>query len=188
MHYIAKLLSHGGKNKCLCRGNCATKHCPCKVRGYYCTSGCHPKSNANCKNSDNKDTLLESRKLKSISSRKKSPRTSISSQLETLCVEWGGEYKDTQLVNTCPIDNFITLISLHISPIRSAFGYLQTTMNNELRDFFTKIQLGEFDSLRYLLSKEMDIQEKYFAIDFYGSEYSMVKRLVNIGLSCSTGG
>ena len=57
-------------------------------------------------------------------------------------------------------------------------------MNNELRDFFTKIQLGEFDSLRYLLSKEMDIQEKYFAIDFYGSEYTMVKRLVNIGLSC----
>ena len=34
MHSIAKLLSHGGKNKCLCRGNCATKHCPCKVRGY----------------------------------------------------------------------------------------------------------------------------------------------------------
>ena len=66
-------------------------------------------------------------------------------------MEWGGEYKDTQLVNTCPIDNFITLISLHIGPIRSAFGYLQTTMNNELRDFFTKIPLGEFDSLRYFL-------------------------------------
>ena len=42
MHTIANLLSHGRKNKCLCRGNCATKHCPCKVSGYYCTSGCHP--------------------------------------------------------------------------------------------------------------------------------------------------
>ena len=224
MHTIANLLSQGTKNKCLCRGNCATKHCPCKMRGYYCTSGSHPKSNSNCKNSDNKNTLLESHKLKSKVTppiRKKSPKKSHSFsipfddvidsniaqkdahrcspsiqlgeitdlapsflQLETLCVEWGGDYKDTQLVNTCPIDNYITLISLHINPIRSAFRYLQTKMSNELSDFFTKIQLGKFDSLRYWLSKEMNIQENYFAIDFYGSEYTMVKHLTNIGISC----
>ena len=65
MHTIANLLSHGRKNKCLCRGNCATKHCPCKVSGYYCTSGCHPKSTSMCKNSYDKNALLESHKLKS---------------------------------------------------------------------------------------------------------------------------
>ena len=94
------------------------------------------------------------------------------SQLETLCVAWGDEYTGTQLVNTCPIDNFISLISLYINPIRSVFGYLQTKMSNELSDFLTRIQLGKFNSLRYWLSKEMEIQENYFAIDFYGSEYT----------------
>ena len=56
-------------------------------------------------------------------------------------------------------------------------------MSNELSDFLTRIQLGKFDSLLYWLSKEEEIQENYFAIDFYGSEYTMVKYLTNIGLS-----
>ena len=58
MHTIANLLSHGRKNKCLCRGNCATKHCPCKVSRYHCSSGCHPKSASMCKDSDDKNALL----------------------------------------------------------------------------------------------------------------------------------
>ena len=202
------------QNKCLCRGNCATKHCPCKVSGCYCTSGCHPKSNSMCKHSDNKKALLESHKLKSkVTSTisKKSPRKSHSSsipldevinknilqksfhcytlnvhlgeipdlapslsQLETLCVLWGGEYNGTQLINTRSIDNFLTLISLQIDPIRSAFGYLQKELGTEVNEFLTKIQLGKFDLLRYSLSKEMGILENFFAIDFYGSEYTMV--------------
>ena len=35
------------------------------------------------------------------------------STFEHHCVDWGGDYEDTKLVNTCSIDNFITLISLH---------------------------------------------------------------------------
>ena len=46
--------------------------------------------------------------------------TQFFSQLEPLCAKWRGNYRYTKLVNTCPIDNFITLISLHINPIRSA--------------------------------------------------------------------
>ncbi|KAI6659404.1 KRAB-A domain-containing protein 2-like [Oopsacas minuta] len=178
------------KNKCLCRGNCATKHCPCKVSGCYCTSGCHPKSNSTCKNSDNRKALLGSHKLKSkVTStiRKKSPKKSHSStiplgevinknileksshcyslnvhlgeildlapsltQLETLCVMWGGEYNGIQLINTCPIDNFLTLISLQIDPIGAAFGYLQKELGTEINEFLTKIQLGKFDLLRYI--------------------------------------
>ena len=106
------------------------------------------------------------------------------SQLETLCIVWGGEYNGTQLINTCSIDNFLTLISLQIDPIRSAFGYLQKELGTEVNEFLTKIQLGKFDLLRYSLSKEMGILENFFAVDFYGSEYTMVKYLTNIGLSC----
>ena len=181
MHTIANLLSHGRKKQ----------------------MSMQRKSNSNCKNSDNKNILLESHKLKSkVTSpfRKKSPKKLHSSsmplgdvvdknivqktvhryspniqfgeisdlipslsQLETLCISWGGEHTGTQLVNTCPIDNFITLISLHNNPIQSVFGYLQTKMSNELRDFLTRIQLGKFDSVRYWLSKEMEIPENYFA-------------------------
>ena len=225
MYTISNLLSHGGKIICQCRGNCVTEYCPCKVRGYYCSSGCHLKSNANCKNSGDKNTLLEPRKLKSklITSpfHKKSPKKShfspkpfdddadiniaqkemqsyssksqsseVSdlalsfSQLEPLCVEWGGNYIQTKLVNTCPINNFITLISLHINPIRSALRYLPTKANSALSDFLTNIQQRNFDSLRYWLSKKLDIRQKNCTIDFFGSEYTMVKHLYNIGLNC----
>ena len=80
MYTISKLFSHGRKIIYQCRGNCATKYCPCcKVRGYYCSSGCHLKSNANCKNSGDKNTLLEPRKLKSklITFHKKSPKVTF---------------------------------------------------------------------------------------------------------------
>ena len=50
-----------------------------------------------------------------------------------------------------------------------SFGFYITKMSNELTISY-KNTAWEIDSLRYWLSKVMEIQENYFTIDFYGSE------------------
>ena len=47
----------------------------------------------------------------------------------------------------------------------------------------TDIVQKNFDSLRFKISKELHIEEKMNIIDFFGSEYSMVKLLVDNRLS-----
>ena len=178
-HTAAKLVSYGSNTSCRCRGNCATKHCPCRLRRFHCNSGCHPKVNGKCINNDiskihshcpsppPKRSRKLIQKIQSDPLFNPSPipqrdhsinkefkvdanfqeRITISSQndvgeqsiqandicsqefstnhlsdiidstnslslqfstLEHYCVDWGGDYKDTKLVNTCYIDNFIT--------------------------------------------------------------------------------
>ncbi|KAI6651363.1 hypothetical protein LOD99_5330 [Oopsacas minuta] len=36
-----------------------------------------------------------------------------SAHLEDSSVTWGGQFEGSELVNTCPVDNFLTLLSLH---------------------------------------------------------------------------
>ena len=36
---------------CQCGGRCVTKHCPCRIDEFHCTSGCHPKVIGKCRNS-----------------------------------------------------------------------------------------------------------------------------------------
>ena len=45
--------------------------------------------------------------------------------LEDLCVTWGGYVHGIELVNTRPMDNFVTLLSLH----RDRFPQLSTSYN-----------------------------------------------------------
>ena len=51
--------------------------------------------------------------------------------LETLCVDWGGGYMNTKLVNTCPLDNFITLMSLHLPALMKSIKCLQIQQKYE---------------------------------------------------------
>ena len=44
-------------------------------------------------------------------------------------------------------------------------------MTSDRIELLTNIEFGKFDSLRYLLSKTMDNEEKISVIDFFGSGY-----------------
>ena len=254
MHTAAKLVSYGSNTSCQCRGNCATKHCPCRLRRFHCNSGCHPKVNGKCINNDiskihsHCSSPPPKRRRKLIQNSQPDPifnpfpilqldhstnkefkvdvnsqeRITISSQndvgeqsikandscsqefstnylsdlidctnslslqfstLEHHCVDWGGDYKDTKLVNTCSIDNFITLISLHFQELITSLKSLRAILKCDLRDMLADIQARNFNSLRFWLSRKMDIRGKDGVIDFFGSEYAMVNFLINIGLS-----
>ena len=107
-----------------------------------------------------------------------------SSDLETLCVDWGGEYMNSKLVNTCPLDNFITLMSLHLPALMKSLKCLHTEQKcEESGNMLADISQKKFDSLRFKISKKLNIEEKKNIIDFFGSEYGMVKLLINTGLS-----
>ena len=41
--------------------------------------------------------------------------------MENMCVSWGCHYDGIELTKTCPVDNFITLLSLHARRIFTAF-------------------------------------------------------------------
>ena len=107
-----------------------------------------------------------------------------SSDLETLCVDWGGEYMNSKLVNTCPLVNFITLLSLHLPALMKSLKCLHTVQKcEEAGNMLADISQKKIDSLRFKISKKLNIEEKKNIIDFFGSEYGMVKLLINTGLS-----
>ncbi|KAI6657828.1 hypothetical protein LOD99_570 [Oopsacas minuta] len=52
--------------------------------------------------------------------------------LEDLCVTWGGYVHGIELVNTCPMDNFVTLLSLHRDALSTTFNLIQSSPNSNL--------------------------------------------------------
>ena len=58
-------------------------------------------------------------------------------------------------------------------------------MESDLRDMLKYLQMKNFDTLRFWHARKKGIIEKHGVIDFFGSEYIMVKFLINIGL-CNT--
>ena len=91
---------------------------------------------------------------------------------------------NSKLVNTCPVDNFITLMSLHLPALTKSLKCLQIQQKSaQSGNMLTDIVQKNFDSLRFKISKELHIEEKMNIIDFFGSEYSMVKLLVENRLS-----
>ena len=58
--------------------------------------------------------------------------SSPSHSMEDLCVDWGGEYNRIKLVSTCSIDNFITILSLHLKTILESLELASTSISEDL--------------------------------------------------------
>ena len=67
---------------------------------------------------------------------------------EEMCATWGGHYDGVKLINTCSIDNFITLLSLHKEAILTAFDLTGESPNSTLRSIFSMVNEQNFDKLR----------------------------------------
>ena len=103
--------------------------------------------------------------------------------LEQFCVSWGGCYQGVYMCNTCSVDNFITLISLHLYQLQRLLKWLETEIIDELRKILANIHTMKFDSLRFWLARKIYVECENNEHNFFGSEYNIVNALVNVGLS-----
>ena len=160
---------------CQCRGKCNTKRCSCRRSGHACSSGCHSKVLGKCNNknlprnspckqsaskkkvgkmSPNDENLLEvvdssdSETIDHLINATSRLNVSIT-EVEKFCVNWGGSYKDIKMVNTCSVDNFLTLISLHLNEIQEVLARFKISINDNIKRILAYIGMLKFDSLRF---------------------------------------
>ena len=60
-----------------------------------------------------------------------------SSMFENLCPVWQGQFNDISHLNTCSIDNIISLISLYQSKIEEALDFAEISQNPDVKHFHT---------------------------------------------------
>ena len=126
------------------------------------------------------EELLATHFSSDVPSKSKSPQllsTSHNSQVyvEDICVTWGGHYNGVELVNTCSIDNFITLLSLHQAEILAAFDLTGEFPNSTLQFIFSMIQERSFDKLRLWAAPKLGIPIIDCKCDLLGYEGKMVQ-------------
>ena len=68
-------------------------------------------------------------------------------EVEKFCVNWGECYKDLKMVNTCSVDNFLTLISLHLNEIQELLARFKIPINGNMKKILAYIGMFKFDSL-----------------------------------------
>ena len=104
-------------------------------------------------------------------------------EVEKLCVNWGGCYKDIKMVNTCSVDNFLTLISLHLNEIQEVLARFKIPINENMKKILAYIGMLKFDSLRFWIACRIAIKCENNQLNFFGSENNIVQALVNTELS-----
>ena len=57
---------------------------------------------------------------------------------------WGGQFEGNELVNTCPVDNFITLLNLHSHKVSSALRLANVSPSQRLQTMLSHITTREF--------------------------------------------
>ena len=107
----------------------------------------------------------------------------VEKKLDAFCVTWSASYDGNRLVNTCSIDNFITLISLHSESIFSTLDYLHVAIEGKLAEFLPLIRQRKFDELRFWIAKELNIKSNHGIFDFYGSEFAFVTLMRHMNLN-----
>ena len=53
------------------------------------------------------------------------------------------------MVNTCSVDNFLTLISLHLNEIQEFLARYKIPINNDMKIILEYIDMLKFDSPRF---------------------------------------
>ena len=97
--------------------------------------------------------------------------TPASTDLEDLCVIWGGQFEGIELVNTCPVDNFITLLSLHSYQISEALRLSDVSPTNSLQTMLSHIE------------HQLGVQNVNMRYDFLGYEEAVVQLLTKLSLN-----
>ena len=97
--------------------------------------------------------------------------------IEEMCATWGGHYDGVKLVNTCSIDNFVTLLSLHRDAILTAFDLTGESPNLTLRSIFSMVEEQDFDKLRLWTAPKLGIPIIDCECNLLAYEGKMVKLL-----------
>ena len=104
-------------------------------------------------------------------------------EMERMCVSWGGDDQGINLCNTCSIDNFLTLISLNLQKVQKLLILLEIQMDDDLIKMIYYIQMKKFNQLKFWLAGKMNVKCANREINFFGSEYSIIQILVKVRLS-----
>ena len=100
--------------------------------------------------------------------------------LENLGVNWGGLYLGTHLINTCPIDNIITLISINMDTIMSVIKRKVVSPLNVVSEFLKLIQLRDYNKSKNFIAEKLNTpKENGNTYNFYGSEGPFLQFLSN---------
>ncbi|KAI6652476.1 hypothetical protein LOD99_7490 [Oopsacas minuta] len=105
-----------------------------------------------------------------------------SESLEECCAAWGEEYNGIRFVNTCPVDNFITLFSLHFKTFLSSVK-LTSTIPPNIEMVFQMVNTKNFNQLKYWFTTKLGLQLIDSQYDYMGCEGNVVGLLDNIHLS-----
>ena len=119
-----------------------------------------------------------------LATSKASAKHPASLRLEDSCVTWGGQFEGNELVNTCPVDNFITLLNLHSHKVSSALRLANVSPSQRLQTMLSHITSREFDELRNWLAPQLGVRLVNFRFDFLCYEGAMVQLLINLSI-CS---
>ena len=101
----------------------------------------------------------------------------LSFPLEDLCVSWGGYCHGIELVNTCSVDNFITLLSLHINSIFTAFELIRFSPNLLLENILSLIHTLQFNKVRTTICQLIGIPLENSQYNMLGYEGRFVQLL-----------
>ena len=107
---------------------------------------------------------------------------SLSQQMEDICATWGGQHEGIQLVNTCTVDNFITLQSLHSDILPTAFQLSSLSLSPTLETMWSFISSCKFNELLLWLAPQLGAQLVEFQYNLFGFEGIMVTLLSKFGL------
>ena len=106
------------------------------------------------------------------------PIDCTNSNLEDLCVNWGGRSNTISLQNTCTVDNLITMISINIIQIKDAIAKNGIHLNADIIKFLDLIESKNFNSTKCWLAERVNLQkEKGTCFNFYGSEQRFVHHI-----------
>lgn len=86
------------------------------------------------------------------------------------------------MVNTCSVNNFLTLISLHLNEVKEVLDRLKIPINKNIKKILSYIGMLKFDSLCFWIACRMDDKCENNQLDFFGSENTIVQALVNTRL------
>ena len=103
------------------------------------------------------------------------PKSTSQVCFEDNCVTWGGHYDGVELVNTCSIDNFITLLTLHKVKILEAFELTGEPPNSTIQSIFSMIDERDFDKLRLWAAPKLGISITNCECNLLGYEGKMVQ-------------
>ena len=157
-------------SKCNCKTGCKTSHCSYKKVSTKCSSQCH--KGLKCKNYD-KDRPYDKKNM------------SLS--------KWGGSCDFNKVkcvfVNTCPVDSWLVLfclLSYENPEVQQNFIKKNLGTSSDFIAVLGLAQKCQFEMAKYKLAKICNINLQKGTYNFYGDEYSLFTKHLNVFLRHTT--